>query len=79
MPLDNAMYAKHNDEKFYQRAVRYLKFSWLPRRCALTYKLLWFCRAYQGTVMYSGPGSCVFEHKWIAKEQFLFARLLGKI
>jgi hypothetical protein len=79
MPLDNRMYVNHNDEMFYQRAVWYLKFCWLPTRCALTNRLLWCTFAYQGTVMYSGPGSCVFEHKWIGKKDFLFAKLAGKI
>lgn len=79
MPLDNLMYANHADEIFYQRAVWYLKFSWLPKRCCLSNRQLWLRFAYQGTAMYSGPGSCVFEYKWIAKEQFLFARLQGKI
>jgi hypothetical protein len=79
MPLDNIMYTDHHDEYFYRRAVWYLKFSWLPRRCSLTHRRIWFCRAYKGTAMWTGPGSPVFEHKWIAKEEFLFAKLLGKI
>lgn len=79
MPLDNQMYTKHQDEYFYQRAVWYTKFAWLPHRCALTNRLLWFKIAYKGTAMYSGPGEPVFEYKWISKEDFLFARLAGKI
>jgi hypothetical protein len=79
MPLDNTMYANHNDEYFFQRAVWYLKFTWFPRRCALTHRLLWFRRAYQGTAMWTGPGDPIFERKWIAKEEFLFAKFKGRI
>jgi hypothetical protein len=40
---------------------------------------MWLKIAYKGTAMWTGPGSPVFEYKWISKEDFLFARLAGKI
>ena len=79
MPLDNRMYADHTDEYFYQRAVWYLNFAWLPHRCALSHKLIWFQQGYKGIAMWTGPGSPIFETKWICKEQFLFAKFRGDI
>jgi len=79
MPMDNIMYTNHTTEYFYQRAVWYLKFAWTPHRCALSNRLLWLCCAYEGTAMWTGPGSPVFEHKWISKDQFLFAKFKGTV
>jgi hypothetical protein len=67
------------DDMFYRRAIWYLKFAWLPKTCDFSRKRIWFRRAYRGLVMYAGPGEPVIEYRWIAKEQFLFARLQGKI
>lgn len=75
MPLDKFMYS--ND--YYDRAVWYLKFAWLPRRCEVSNKLIWLTRAYKGTVMWTGPGDPIIEHKWISKQEFLFSRMRGKL
>lgn len=79
MPLDNLMYTNHLGEYFYQKAIWYPKFVWWPKRCALSNQRMWLKIAYKGTAMWTGPGSPVFEYKWISKEDFLFARLAGKI
>ena len=52
------------DESFYYRATWQLKFLWLPRRCALSGKWVWLEFAYQGTAVWTGPGSPVIEYKW---------------
>jgi hypothetical protein len=74
MPMDNRY-----DNIFYSKAMWYLKFTWVPQRCQLTNKLLWLCCAYKGTAVYTGPGSPVYEYRWIDKSQFLLARLKGQI
>lgn len=79
MPLDNHMNSGYLDDMFYRRAIWYLKFAWLPKTCDFSRKRIWFKRAYRGLVMYAGTGEPVIEYRWIAKEQFLFARLQGKI
>jgi hypothetical protein len=73
------MYSAQLDDFFYNRAVWYLKFAWLPTRCDLSNKLIWFKVAYKGTAMFTGPGNPVFDNRWVTKEDFLFARLKGKI
>jgi hypothetical protein len=67
------------DQLFYDRAVWHIRFSWLPRRCALSGKSLWLTRAYQGTAMWSGVSEPVHEHKWVERGEFLFRRLKGSI
>jgi hypothetical protein len=71
----------HNgiDDGFKDRAVWYRKFAWLPHRCFLTNKVLWLQFAYEGTAMWFGPGSPIFEHRWVSQSQFLFAKLKGKL
>jgi hypothetical protein len=80
MPLDNQMNSPElYDQLFYDRAVWYTRFSWRPRRCALTGKLLWLTWAYQGTAMWTGPSALVYECKWVERGEFLFRRLKGLI
>jgi len=78
MPLDKNMYAAEA-RLFYDRAVWYLKFAWWPHRCSLTGRLIWLRSGYQGTAMWTGPGDPVFERRWISRDQFLLAKLMGQI
>ena len=41
-----------------------LKFAWLPERCNLTGKRLWFVKAYRLTRIITGPGESIFEYRW---------------
>jgi len=79
MPLDNIMQTKHWDELFYQRAVWYKKFAWFPQRCVLSNRLLWCRFAYKGTAMWTGPGDPIFEFRWADKDQYLMAKIKGKL
>ena len=61
-----------SDDVFYNNALKRglgssLKFSWLPKRCALTGKLIWLRYGYRVTAMWSGPDEVIFEHKWHSK------------
>jgi hypothetical protein len=35
--------------------------------------------AYKGTRTITGPGTPVFEYKWLTKEQYLLAAIKGKL
>ena len=77
MPLDSRMYDDY--DIFRSRAVWYLKFAWLPKRCYITNKLIWLKLAYKGTAMYTGPGDPIFEHHWVEKNEYLIAKLKNLI
>jgi hypothetical protein len=77
MPLDSAMYDPLGS--FKHRAIWYLKFAWLPRRCCISGERIWLKKAYKGTAMWTGPGEPVFQHEWVTKEEYLFARLKGQL
>lgn len=80
MPLDNRMYYSQLDtEAFIRRAIWYVKFTWWPRRCWLTGRVLWLTKAYQGMAMWTGPGSAVFEYRWVDKDQYLMAKIKGTL
>jgi hypothetical protein len=65
-----------SDDVFYNNALKRglganIKFVWLPKRCALTGKLLWLTHAYKVTAMWTGPGETIFEHKWHSKNEHI--------
>lgn len=76
MPLDTLA---DYDWIFYKKAEWEYVFSWLPHKCEISNKLLWFTRAYRGMAVYTGPGEPVIEYKWFDKDQFMIARLKGLI
>lgn len=51
----------------------------LPRRCHYSNKLLMFKRCYKGTAMWTGPGTPVFEHRWVDKHEWLLQRIKGEL
>lgn len=77
MPLDLIPFLAQHD--FKDRAVWYVKFAWIPKRCAISKKLIWLEKAYKGTAMWTGPGAPIFEHRWVAVPDFLLARLKGQL
>lgn len=75
MPLDNSF-----DYDFIRHCLGWrLEFSLLPRRCHYTKKSVWLKRAYRGTAMWNGPGTPVFEDRWIDKKSYIFLKLKGTI
>ena len=72
-------YLKEMDVVFYKLASWNLSFAWLPKRCDKSNKRIWLRRAYKGTAMYTGPGTPVFEHKWIDHKMFLLYRIKGEV
>ena len=56
-----------------QRASNWqLRFCWLPKRCYLTGKKLWCCRAYRGENWVTGPGEPLMLLYWIEKQNSSF-------
>ena len=72
----NSGYVESYDP-FYSRAFWKLKFAWLPKRCDASNKLIWFETAYLGTMMITGPGTPVFEYRWLTKQDFIVSALKG--
>jgi hypothetical protein len=53
------------DEQLWaEKSVWELKFCWFPRHCAITHKFIWLDMAYMGTLMFTGPGEPLIEHRW---------------
>ena len=50
-----------------------------PRKCHYSKKWLMFRKCYKGTAMWTGPGTPVFEDRWVAKHEFLIRRIKGEI
>lgn len=64
---------------FYKSASWHYTVAWLPCRCDISGKILWLKKAYQGTATYHGPGTPVYEYRWIDRDQFLLEKLKGTI
>ena len=60
-----------DDDAFYNRAYWRQRFMWWPRRSALTGRWLWLRRAYEGTAMWTGPGTPVFEFRYHEPKEHL--------
>lgn len=55
------------------------KFAWLPVRCYLTGKEIWFEHAYRGSRFQLSPGGGITERRWLDKETWLVEKLKGTI
>lgn len=65
------------DSSFYRRAGWELKFSFWPRRCLISNKLIWLKYGYKGTAMWTGPGTPVYEYQWHDITEHLIWKLKG--
>lgn len=54
--------APHSD--FYRRAMWHYSFAWLPQRCIISGERIWLKFAYQGSAIWTGPGTSVIEKHW---------------
>jgi len=80
MPLDTLMHRPlFSQREFYRRAYWELKFVLWPRQCDLSDRRIWLEQAYLGTRMITGPGTPVYEYRWLSKEEFLFQKIRGNI
>ena len=78
MPLDQYMYQRRRED-FKNRALWYVKFAWLPKRCWISRRWIWLEKAYHGTAMWTGPGEPIFEYHWVNKDEYLVAKLKGTL
>jgi hypothetical protein len=78
MPLDKHMYQSRRED-FKNRALWYVEFAWLPKRCWISNRLIWLEKAYQGTAMWTGPGEPIFEYHWVNKDEYLVAKIKGTL
>lgn len=76
MPLDR--FDSH--DFFYERCIgKQLVWSFWPRKCYNSGKLIWFTTGYKLTAMYTGPGFPEFEYRWFDRKEYIIAVLAGKI
>ena len=61
---------------FYKKASWELKFAFLPKRCAITNKLIWLKYAYCGTALWrSGDYDFIREVNWHGKDEHIIWEL----
>ena len=53
------------------------KFCWLPKRCALSNKLIWLKTAHRGMKVIIGPGDPVFLYWWHDSREHFIWKLKG--
>ena len=69
-----------DDDGFIRRCVGWeLRWSFLPRKCFYTKRLLWFKRAYMGTSMLTGPGDPIFDYRWVDQKEYIILKIKGVI
>lgn len=62
--------SKH--DTFQNKAYWKRRFIWKkPRRCELTGKLIWLMYAYEGVVLWTGPGEPIIEFRYHKTEEHL--------
>ena len=65
------------EDIFYKDATWSLQFAWLPHRCDITGREIWFERAYAGTVNTLKPN--MLHRRWVTKDVWLIEKLKGTI
>ncbi len=76
MPLDK--FDSH--DFFYERCIeKKLTWSFLPRRCYSSGKVIWFTTGYKLTAMYTGPGEPIYEYRWFDRKEYIICLITGEI
>ena len=76
MPMDSPTQAPPSEDWGLTRIVDWhLHFCWLPSKCFLTDKNIWFKTCYKGSRTITGPGSDVVIDYYIDKFEFLIWQL----
>ena len=80
MPIPESIrMGNNNDWLFYDRRIgTQRKFSWLPRRCYLSRKLLFLKRSVVVTAMMTGPGDIDFKTFWCNPKEFFLDEIKGR-
>jgi hypothetical protein len=64
-------------DPFWDRARPELKFSYLPRKCVESKKIIWLSKAYRYRRIITGPGDPIIEDRWVSKEEAILKILRG--
>jgi hypothetical protein len=65
----------HEYDIFDTRAEITRIFAWLPCRCWITGKLLWFTHVIQGEAIWVGPGTPIVEFRHYNEAEYLMYKL----
>ena len=79
MVQKDELFAGIVSKAFLKRATWKLKFALLPRKCFKSGKSIWLTTAYRGTMMITGPGTPVFERRWLTKYEYILYAIKGDI
>ena len=61
------------------------KFTWVPRKCYASGKIIWLTKAIKRTALWTGTGmpiwahTTVWEHRWYNKHVYLTLKLKGEL
>jgi hypothetical protein len=62
---------------FYRHAGWERKFTWWPRRCMLSNKIIWLQPAYRGTALWARSNKPVIETAWHSSKEHVVWKLKG--
>jgi hypothetical protein len=62
---------------FYRKAGWQRKFTFWPRRCWISNRIIWLQYAYKGTAVWTGPGTPAIEHQWHSAKEHIIWKLKG--
>jgi len=78
MPMPSPRAEIDGDWHWCTRAKWQVQYIWWPKRCSLSGQRLWFCWAYKGVAMWTGPGEPVYETKYHSSVEHMIWLLKGK-
>ncbi len=68
---------KNNYDIFWKKAFWCENFAWLPKRSAISGKMIWMKFAYEGIAYYGPPN--LEEIRWVTNEEYIFGILKGDL
>ncbi len=80
MPMDHVQQSPPSENWAFKnrRIGQSNKRSWIPRKCFLSNKDLWFKKCVVVTSMVTGPGDAIFESYWCDAKEFFLNEIKGK-
>jgi hypothetical protein len=77
--MGHSYVGKVDGDLVWSRSTWEYKFALWPKYCEISNRRIWFKYAYKGTRIITGPGTPVFEYKWLTKEEYLLAAFKGML
>jgi len=75
MTIDDEIDPLLGYQQFFQNANWEYKFTYLPKKCIISKRILWLKKAYCGTRIITGPAILIREKKWLSKEEYMLKAL----